>query len=230
MAQVKLEEEQELWEPAEVNYSVSFKEEPEYREIQSLEDTSSVVHCKKEEPEEVEIKAEPLPQFLLVSVKSEEEEPQSSLLHQTVTEENREDSGSSDTDDSEDWAPSAERPKEQLHGPAHSNNVSEETQARSRTCSDCGKTYRNVTTLKIHQRYHTGELPFRCTVCEKCFITKGHLNVHMRSHTGERPFRCTVCEKDFITKSHLKEHMNLTQERDRSDVQSVKRILQLRVI
>uniref|UniRef100_A0A8C6TWY7 C2H2-type domain-containing protein n=1 Tax=Neogobius melanostomus TaxID=47308 RepID=A0A8C6TWY7_9GOBI len=239
MAQVKLEK--ELWEPAEeehrnpkkqnenkswshrshrdVKQSVmwEFKEEPECREIQSLEDTSSVVHCKKEEPEEVEIKAEPLPQFLLVSVKSEEGEPQSSLFHQTPTEKNREDTGSSDTDDSEDLTLSAERPapqtqselREQLHGPAQENNVSEGNKANSHTGSDFGKSYQFMKTLGIHQHTQTGEKPFKCTVCNKGFTKKGHLNEHMRIHTGEKPYTCPFCEKSFIAKRILNEHIRL---------------------
>uniref|UniRef100_A0A8C6U0Q6 C2H2-type domain-containing protein n=1 Tax=Neogobius melanostomus TaxID=47308 RepID=A0A8C6U0Q6_9GOBI len=205
MARVKLEEEQELWEPAELKHSVvrEFKHEPECREIQSLEDTSSVFHCKKEEPEEVEIKAELLPQFVHVSVKSEEGEPQSSLLHQ-MTEENREDTGSSETDDSQDWAPSAEKPKEQLHGPAHD---SDRKKAKRHMCSDCGKRYRTGSKLRIHERTHTGERPFRCTVCQKDFTAKRYLNQHMGIHTEERPFKCTVCEKGYLKQSNLNEHM-----------------------
>ncbi|KAJ8288586.1 hypothetical protein COCON_G00012450 [Conger conger] len=80
------------------------------------------------------------------------------------------------------------------------------TEAR---CEDCGKVFKNHLFLKIHQRTHTGEKPFRCFVCGKCFTQKHTLLVHQRMHTGEKPFTCTVCSKALSTKHSLLEHMNL---------------------
>ncbi|KAJ8353252.1 hypothetical protein SKAU_G00208190 [Synaphobranchus kaupii] len=80
------------------------------------------------------------------------------------------------------------------------------TEAR---CEDCGKVFKNHLFLKIHQRTHTGEKPFRCFVCGKGFTQKHTLLVHQRMHTGEKPFTCTVCSKALSTKHSLLEHMNL---------------------
>ncbi|XP_035285904.1 zinc finger and BTB domain-containing protein 24 [Anguilla anguilla] len=80
------------------------------------------------------------------------------------------------------------------------------TEAR---CEDCGKIFKNHLFLKIHQRTHTGEKPFRCFVCGKGFTQKHTLLVHQRMHTGEKPFTCTVCSKALSTKHSLLEHMNL---------------------
>ncbi|XP_034418550.1 zinc finger and BTB domain-containing protein 24 isoform X1 [Cyclopterus lumpus] len=76
-------------------------------------------------------------------------------------------------------------------------------------CEDCGKVFKNHLFLKIHQRTHTGEKPFRCLVCGKGFTQKHTLLVHQRMHTGEKPFVCTVCGKALSTKHALQEHMNL---------------------
>ncbi|KAM4625694.1 zinc finger and BTB domain-containing protein 24 [Polymixia lowei] len=83
------------------------------------------------------------------------------------------------------------------------------TEAR---CEDCGKVFKNHLFLKIHQRTHTGEKPFRCLVCGKGFTQKHTLLVHQRMHTGEKPFVCTVCSKALSTKHSLQEHMNLHEE------------------
>ncbi|XP_018587634.1 zinc finger and BTB domain-containing protein 24 [Scleropages formosus] len=83
------------------------------------------------------------------------------------------------------------------------------TEAR---CEDCGKVFKNHLFLKIHQRTHTGEKPFRCFVCGKGFTQKHTLQVHQRMHTGEKPFVCTVCSKALSTKHSLLEHMNLHTE------------------
>ncbi|KAM9340937.1 zinc finger and BTB domain-containing protein 24 [Symphorus nematophorus] len=84
-----------------------------------------------------------------------------------------------------------------------------DTEAR---CDDCGKVFKNHLFLKIHQRTHTGEKPFRCLVCGRGFTQKHALLAHQRMHTGEKPFVCTVCAKALSSKHSLQEHMNLHEE------------------
>ncbi|XP_072545414.1 zinc finger and BTB domain-containing protein 24 [Salminus brasiliensis] len=80
-------------------------------------------------------------------------------------------------------------------------------------CDDCGKVFKNHLFLKIHQRTHTGEKPFKCHVCGNCFTQKHTLLVHQRMHTGEKPFICNICSKALSTKHSLQEHMNLHTEK-----------------
>lgn len=100
------------------------------------------------------------------------------------------------------------------------------TNEKPYVCDICGKSFRQCTDLKGHQRTHSGDKPILCTICGKLMSTTGiiknvininhfdllilgQLTVHIRSHTGERPFGCSFCSKAFTTRTMLAKHKRI---------------------
>ena len=50
------------------------------------------------------------------------------------------------------------------------------------------------------------ERRFACTHCGKRFTTNNHRKVHERLHTGELPYGCSKCDKRFADRSNMKNH------------------------
>ena len=71
------------------------------------------------------------------------------------------------------------------------------------------KSYSSKNNLKIHERIHSGERPYKCKTCFKNFISSTSLQKHENLHTGERPHQCQTCFKGFMEKGKLKNHMKV---------------------
>ncbi|XP_040283794.1 gastrula zinc finger protein XlCGF8.2DB-like [Bufo bufo] len=76
-------------------------------------------------------------------------------------------------------------------------------------CGECGKQFKQRSSLNVHRRIHTGENLFACSMCLKNFPKKSLLIRHERIHTGEKPFSCSECGKCFARKLGLVKH-NIT--------------------
>ncbi|XP_075207430.1 oocyte zinc finger protein XlCOF8.4-like [Anomaloglossus baeobatrachus] len=77
------------------------------------------------------------------------------------------------------------------------------------SCSECGKTFQQKSSLVAHQRLHAGMKPYSCLVCGQCFLGKSDLVRHEKGHTGEKPFSCSECGKCFKRKSCLVRHQRI---------------------
>lgn len=82
-------------------------------------------------------------------------------------------------------------------------------------CPICNKVFPKLDRFKIHQRIHTGELPYSCKYCGKKFAFGNNLSRHIKSHTGEKRFLCHFCGRTFIQKATLDDHIAVhTKERE----------------
>lgn len=93
------------------------------------------------------------------------------------------------------------------------NKLTETKSRNQHPCSreGCNKVYSTPHHLKVHERSHTGQRPYRCShpKCKKSFSTGYSLKAHLRTHTGEKPYKCPTesCNKSFKTSGDLLKHV-----------------------
>jgi len=93
----------------------------------------------------------------------------------------------------------------------HTNkNVKDENVVRRKEkpykCQICGFEASFASTLKKHNRRHTGERPHKCKICTYSCIRSDHLKLHMVVHTGEKIFKCRKCDYVATTRYEVKKH------------------------
>lgn len=91
---------------------------------------------------------------------------------------------------------------------------------RSLTCQECGKTLSNFSSYKYHMQLHSEDTPFLCSKCGEGFKTRNAYDGHLVTHLESNPNKCTVCGKSYRQAASLRSHM-LTHSGDKVKLNSI---------
>ncbi|KAJ0051096.1 hypothetical protein NL108_013831 [Boleophthalmus pectinirostris] len=140
----------------------------------------------------------------------------------------------SDTDNSEDWAPTGAR-RRKSNGQTFNRFIDEELRADILSGNEQNPDYRQYgwPESELSLRKQESELsqmpvdkaakdkqdkqdkPFSCSVCKKTFPQKRNLKSHMRVHTGERPYHCIPCGLSFKFQQNFNQHDLTVHRKDK---------------
>jgi Zinc finger, C2H2 type len=80
-------------------------------------------------------------------------------------------------------------------------------------CPVCHKRLSHNSSLRNHQRTHTGDRPFICHICSIGFKERYHLKKHtLYKHTNEMRERCQECGKAFKDTTAVRAHIRIHSE------------------
>ena len=60
-----------------------------------------------------------------------------------------------------------------------------------------------VLRIKVHQRAHYNEKPFKCDQCDKCFSNTDYFIIYQTTHNVEEPYKFEDSDNCFTDKSTL---------------------------
>ncbi|XP_070840652.1 zinc finger protein 771-like [Chaetodon trifascialis] len=154
--------------------------------------------------------------FTSVPVKSEEddeEEPQSSQLHQGQTEENRDAEHLKTEGDEEDCGgsePARSCNPDYLQPAGSKTSLCSETEDRHGGLKQIRDPQSDLNTLKSNDMgCNEAKKCFSCSECGKRCGNKDHLQIHMKRHSGGKTFACPFCGKKFTKRSNLTTHLRV---------------------
>ncbi|KAM6946702.1 uncharacterized protein PEZ65_000459 [Lycodopsis pacificus] len=212
-----IKEEQEDPEPPHIKEEQEDPEPPHIKEEQEDPEPPHIKEeqeelCTSQEGEQLQGLEEADVKFSFTPVKSEdeEEEAQSSQLHQRQTkqmgtEADGEDCGGPEPDRNLDPDRHPEPDTDEKTG--DSSDTDEGGDGKKTREPQSGLNYVKPDEVRVSDsRCSAGEKHFRCSECEKTFGKSQNLKRHMITHTGEKPFSCSVCKKSFNHRSHLQDH------------------------
>ena len=80
--------------------------------------------------------------------------------------------------------------------------------SKSFKCKVCNKKFAYMSSLKCHEKRHTGSAPYICEICGENFYKLAHMKRHLARHAknNEGVFSCDKCGKVFLRESLLKRH------------------------
>jgi len=73
-------------------------------------------------------------------------------------------------------------------------------------CKYCGKNFKSHNYVKMHERWHRGELNHHCPECNRAFRYPSELKKHITIHTGELPYKCDECDLRFNKAQSAHQH------------------------
>ena len=79
------------------------------------------------------------------------------------------------------------------------------------SCDICSASFTRRCTLKIHQRVHSGEKPYKCSKCCHNFRYYPSIQAHFGHCNGK--MLCVICSEHILTFSELERHFAVCREK-----------------